>query len=142
LLFLFLDKSGDKMEEHNASQLILVVEDDEKNMKLIADVLELAGYRILKAVDGEEGIAHLKVQDPDMVIADLCMPNLNGWRLGLWIMENKKHKKVPIIFLSALLNEEGLPGKGEFGDYYMPKPFEAKKLIEKIEELLTSKKVA
>lgn len=127
------------MQEQNASKLILVVEDEEKNMRLIADVLELAGYHILKAVDGEEAIAHLKIRNPDLVIADLCIPNFNGWRLGLWIMENKKDKMIPIIFLSALLNEEGPPKQGELGDYYMPKPFDAQKLIQKIEELVTRK---
>jgi CheY-like chemotaxis protein len=128
------------MQEANTSKLILVVEDEERNMKLITDVLETAGYRILKAVDGEEAIARLKVHNPDIIIADLCMPNLNGWRLGLWIAENKKDKKIPIIFLSSLLNEEGPPRQGEYGDYYMPKPLEAQKLIKKMEELLADKK--
>ena len=126
----------------NREKTILIVEDDEKYMRLMADMLQRAGYRILKAADGEEAITHLKVQDPDTVISDLCMPNLNGWRLGLWIMENKKDKKIPIIFLSALLSEEGPPGQGEFGDYYISKPFDIKRLIEKIEELLSSKKAA
>jgi len=128
------------MQKQNESKLILVVEDEEQNMKLIADVLALAGYHILKAVDGEEAIARLKVHNPDLIIADLCMPNFNGWKLGLWIAENKKDKNIPIIFLSSLLSEEGLPQPGELGDYYMPKPFEAERLIKKIEELLTNKK--
>jgi DNA-binding response OmpR family regulator len=122
------------------SKLILVVEDEERNRKLINDVLQKAGYCILTANDGEEAIACLKAHQPDIIIADLCMPNLNGWRLGLWIEENKKGKKIPIIFLSSLLNEEGPPGKGEFGDYYMSKPFDIQALIEKIEELLKKEK--
>lgn len=123
------------MQEPNASKLVLVVEDEEMNMKLLTDHLELAGYHVLKAVDGEEAIACLKVHTPDIVIADLCMPKLNGWRLGLWISENKD-KKIPIIFLSATINEEDLPSHGEPGDYYMPKPVDAQRLIKKIEECL------
>jgi DNA-binding response OmpR family regulator len=130
------------MQEQNASKLILVVEDDEKSMTLVADVLTLSGYRILKAVDGEEAIVHLKAHNPDMVISDLCMPGFDGWRLGLWITENRKDKKIPIIFLSAILNGDGPPGQGELGDYYMPKPLDTQKLIKKIEELLTAKKAA
>jgi DNA-binding response OmpR family regulator len=130
------------MEEQKASQLILVVEDEEKNMKLIADVLQLAGYRILKAVNGEEAIAHLRIHDPDLVISDICMSDVNGWELGFWISENKKDKKVPIIFLSSLISEEGPLKPGEFDDYYMPKPFAAHRLVKKIEELLTVKKGA
>jgi len=129
------------IEEQKASKLILVVEDEERNMRLITDVLQLAGYRILKAVDGEEAVTHLKAQNPDIVISDLCMPNFNGWRLGLWIAENKKDKKIPIIFLSSLLGEEGPPGQGEYGDYYMSKPFDTQRLINKIEELLVIEKV-
>jgi DNA-binding response OmpR family regulator len=128
------------MRGQEASKLILIVEDEEKNMKLVSCELELAGYRILKAADGQEAIDHLKVHDPDIVIADLSMPNFNGWRLGLWITENKKDKRTPIIFLSALISEEGPPSPGEFGDYYMPKPFEHQRLILKIEELLAFKK--
>jgi len=123
------------------SKLILVVEDNEMHMDLITDVLQLAGYSVLKAVDGEKAMACLKVQDPDMVISDFNMPNFSGWKLGLWILEHKKDKKIPIIFLSALLSEEGPPNELDLGDYYFPKPFETKKLIQKIEELLTVKKV-
>jgi adenylate cyclase len=130
------------MQEHGASKFILIVEDEEKSMKLLADVLQLAGYSVQKAVNGTQAIACLKVHKPDMIIADLCMPDFNGWRLGLWIMENKKDEKIPIIFLSSLISEEGPPGQGEYGDYYIPKPFDAQKLTKKIEELLEVKKVA
>jgi len=130
------------MKELNASKLILVVEDNEKHMNLMTDVMELAGYRILKAVNVEEAIVLLKAHNPDMVIADLFLPDLNGWELGLWITKNKKDQNIPIIYLSARLREEALPVQGELGDYYMPKPFDTKRLIEKIEELLAGKKVA
>jgi DNA-binding response OmpR family regulator len=127
------------MQELNTSKLILVVDDEEMSMALIADVLGLAGYRVLKASDGTQAVTCLKDHDPDLVIADLNMPNLNGWQLGLWIMENRA-KKIPLIFLSSLINEGGPPGQAEFGDYYMPKPFKAEILIKKVEELLTAKK--
>ena len=67
------------MSEQNASKLILVVE-EEKNMKLITGVLALAGHRFLKAFDGEEAIAQLKEHDPDIIIADLNMPQFNKWK--------------------------------------------------------------
>lgn len=130
------------MQEQNASKLILVVEDNAKHMTLITDVLELTGYRILKAINVEEAITILKIQDPDIVIADIFLPKFDGWELGIWIVKNKKDKKIPIIYLSALLREESSPIEGELGDYYMSKPFEAQRLIKKIEELLTPKKVA
>jgi len=130
------------MPASNQGKIILIVEDEEKNMKLIADVLQLAGYRILKAVNGEEAIAHIQIQDPDLVVADICMSDVNGWELGFWISENKKDIKIPIIFLSSLISEEGPVKPGEFGECYMPKPFVAQRLIKKIEELLTVTKEA
>ena len=126
----------DMIQEQDISRLILVAEDDPKNMKLITDVLQLAGYRILKAFDGEEVITFLKSETPDIVIADICMANINGWELGFWLSENRKEKEIPIIFLSSLISEEGPLIPGKFGEYYMPKPFETKRLLEKIKGLL------
>jgi DNA-binding response OmpR family regulator len=122
-------------EEKNA-KCILVVEDDEKSMKLVTDILGLSGYRTLKALDGEQALNQFKAHTPDMVIADLNMPNLNGWKLGFWIKEKQKERKIPVIFISALIDAEGRPGANELGDYYFPKPFESSRLIKKIEELL------
>lgn len=124
------------MPGSGVSPCILVVEDDEKHMKLINDLLEAAGYRVVKAVDGKEAMAHFTAHRPELVITDLNVPGLSGWKLGLWIREQKNDRTTPIIFLSALLADEG--GAGPH-DFYLPKPFETQKLLQKVAEVLAAR---
>ena len=115
---------------------ILVVDDDEDIVKVISFRLSASGFNVITAFDGEEGLKKVKIHNPDLVVADLTMPGLNGWQMSLKLKQDEKYKNIPVIILSALVDKEGLAGDAEVGDYYLAKPFDADKLMAKINELL------
>lgn len=115
---------------------ILVVDDDEDIVKLIKIRLQAKGFEVITALDGDTGLFMAKKHNPDLVVADLTMPGMNGWQMSLKLKQDDKYKKIPVIILSALIDKEGLPGDAEVGDFYLAKPFDADKLMAKINELL------
>ena len=115
---------------------ILVVDDDVEIVTLIKMRLSARGYEVITAEDGRDALAQVQRHLPDLVVADLSMPNLDGWRFSQRIRDNEKFKKMPIILLSALVEKEGPADAIEVGDFYMAKPFDAEKLLAKIKEFL------
>ena len=115
---------------------ILVVDDEIDIVTLIKMRLSSKGYEVITAHDGHEALSQVQRHTPDLVIADLNMPHLDGWRLSQKIRDNEKFKTIPIILLSSLVEKEGPAGDLEVGDFYMTKPFEPEALLAKIKELL------
>ncbi len=118
---------------------ILLV-DDEKNFVIVMKSrLENAGYEISAAYDGLEAIEKVSQERPDLIILDLVLPKMDGYKVCQKLKSDDKYKGIPIIMLTAR-------GKGldlerivamEFGaDAYLTKPFEPKELLSKIKELL------
>ena len=118
------------------SKRILVVDDDQGILKVIKIHLEANGYETVVASDGEEAFKEVERQKPDLVVADLIMPNLNGWWLSQKLKEDLRFKEIPLILLSGLLDKDGPPEGNEVGDYYMAKPLKFDKLLAKIKELI------
>jgi len=130
---------GGRTDETSAKPRILVVDDDPHILDLLNNRLIANGYDVIMASDGEEALQQIKAGKPNLVIADLMMPHLNGWQLGQKIKDTAG-KSLPVIVLSALIQQEGKSSDMEVGDFYMAKPFEAEKLIAKVKELLDSRK--
>ena len=119
---------------------ILVVDDDLDILKVIKLHLDSGGFETIVAADGEKAFALVEKMKPDLIIADLLMPNLNGWWLAKKLKEDPQYKKIPMIMLSALLTNDSPPAERELGDYYMAKPVKFEKLLEKIREFLNKSK--
>ena len=115
---------------------ILVVDDDLDILKVIKLHLDSGGFETITAADGEKALALVEKMKPDLIIADLLMPNLNGWWLAKKLKEDSQFKNIPIIMLSAILANDSPPAERELGDYYMAKPVKFEKLLEKIKELI------
>src|SRR5574341_885710 len=81
--------------------VVLIVEDNDKNMKLARDVLQAKGYQTLEAVTGEDGVRLAKEKKPDLVLMDIQLPGINGIEAFRQIRGDAKTKAIPVIALTA-----------------------------------------
>lgn len=79
---------------------ILIIEDNPFNMEISRTVLEEAGYDIIEAADGQEGLEKVS-EEPDLVLLDLSLPKLSGEEVVKAIRKNEKHSDIPVIALTA-----------------------------------------
>lgn len=80
---------------------ILVVEDDPDSREFLATLLKLEGYAVVTANDGLEGIEKVETNRPDIIISDICMPNLDGLDMVKRLRQSPEYKRIPIVMLSA-----------------------------------------
>lgn len=83
------------------NKTIFIVDDNELNIKLAVDLLELAGFNVLKAFDGPAALAMLKVQKPDLILLDIGLPGMNGYEVYQNIRSNENLKSVKIVAFTA-----------------------------------------
>lgn len=113
---------------------ILVVEDEPKIAQLAKDYLVHAGFQVLIAADGPEGILAFKNQKPDLIVLDLGLPNLDGLDVTRIL---RKESNVPIIILTARSDEsDKLVGLELGADDYITKPFSPKELVARVRTVL------
>ena len=80
---------------------ILVIEDDQDNLELIQFLLNKAGYHVLTARDGHQGLEQIHTHAPDLVLLDLAIPGIDGWHLAHMIRSNPDTAAIPIVAVSA-----------------------------------------
>ena len=117
---------------------ILVVEDSATQRKIICKMLVHYGYRILEAKDGYEALSIAEHERPDLVLLDIIMPGIDGYKVMSSIKELPDMGNVPIIMLTSrgkLIDK--MRGKVSATDEYLTKPFKREELIEKINKHLT-----
>ena len=133
-----MPESGPPRSERDARPLIaptiLFADDDQELANLHALFLRRRGYDVLLATDGEEALAKIVAAPPTLVVADLRLPKLDGWRLCQRIKQDARLSRIPVILLSGLLDQES--GRDELADASLPKPCPPERLLEKIRELL------
>ena len=116
---------------------ILVVDDDEAINELIRFNLELSGYKVICAFDGNRGYALAKQELPDAIVLDVMMPEVDGYTVAKRIRENQNTKDIPIIMLTALnMLQNKVQGFNIGVDDYLVKPFEIEELLVRIKALL------
>lgn len=115
---------------------ILIIEDDPEILQITKHVLELNGYVLSTALDGEAGLQKTKQEMPDVVILDLGLPKINGKEVCKEIKKTEKTKNIPVIILSGRNSDaDKIIGKVIGADYYMTKPFQFEELLENITAL-------
>lgn len=118
-------------------QTVLVVEDEEDILELVAYNLEQAGLRTVKARDGEEAMAAVFRERPDLVVLDIMLPKIDGKEVCRRIRQNEKTRSLPVIMLTALAEEVDRIVGFELGaDDYLPKPFSPKELVLRVRAVL------
>jgi two-component system sensor histidine kinase/response regulator len=115
---------------------ILIVDDDQDLPEIIKQALLKEGFDVTIAPDGSQALRLSKISPPDLIIADLTMPVMNGWQLTMKIRQDPNLKKIPIIVLSGMLERDAEPDQFESATAYMVKPFEITQLIAKVKELI------
>ena len=117
---------------------ILVSEDNPDIRKILVMRLEINGYDVIQAQDGEEAVDKIKKESPDLVILDLMMPKMSGFEVCRMIKFDDKYKDMPIIVLSALDQQADREKAIEAGaDAYFIKPFDLELLLNKIKLLVS-----
>ncbi len=116
---------------------ILVVENEVSNRILIERVLSTRGYRCLSATNGYEALDLLDHEHVDLILTDLSMPVLDGYRTTQLIRARPGMKTVPIVAVTAFaLNDEGEAAKKIGCTEYLTKPFKPRQLLEVVDRLL------
>jgi two-component system, cell cycle response regulator DivK len=116
---------------------ILIVEDNEMNRDMLSRRLIRRGYQIIMAVDGAEGIAAAKAENPDLVLMDMSLPVVDGWEATRRLKADAATRSIPVIGLTAHAMAGDREKVIEAGcDDYDTKPVELLRLLQKIEALL------
>lgn len=121
-------------------QKILVIEDEKDVRNTIVELLNNAGYSVFEAEDGQEGIDFLKDQIPDLVISDIMMPKVDGYKVLEYFQILPATMTIPFIFLTAKADPSDVrKGMNTGADDYLTKPFRAKELLEAVKNKLEKK---
>ena len=126
--------AGDKCAQPEAT--ILIIDDNKELLWMLKDILS-DEYAILTAENGEEGLALLKQETPDLIITDIMMPKVDGITLTKQIKSNKHTVHIPLVILSAKnTTDEKIEGIESGADAYIPKPFNTQYLVTVIRQLI------
>ena len=121
----------------NAPRVILVAEDDEDILKLVAVALAGEGYEIDTAADGEEALGCLSTRRPDLAVLDLRMPRIDGFEVSRRIREGADTRDVPVILLTALVEGKDIARGFDAGATdYVKKPFSPSDLVARVKRIL------
>ena len=118
--------------------LILVVDDLRQNLQVIGRILEITGYKTTFASNGKEALSSVHALQPDLILLDLMMPEMNGLEVCEKLKENPYFCKIPIIFLTASNNKADLLQAFKKGAVdYITKPFQSAEVLARVENQLT-----
>jgi DNA-binding response OmpR family regulator len=116
---------------------ILIVEDDANLCELVKLRLEEHGFNVIDVSDGMQMFKKMRKVNPDLIIMDVMLPKMDGYKLCGLLKNYDPYRDIPIIIFTALSGPESKKTAKEMGaDAYIAKPFDAKVLINKINELL------
>lgn len=119
---------------------ILIVDDEESIRNSLAAIFDLYGYQTKTAKDGRDALAQFWDDQPDLVVLDAMMPNLNGYEVCEILKEDPDSRRTPILMLTARRREQDRGLSYALGaDRYMSKPFRLQELLDCVEDLLTAK---
>ncbi len=117
------------------SKRILVVEDQEDNRRIVRDLLTKAGYEMLEAVNGEEGVAMAQTHRPDLILMDIQLPGLDGYEATRRIKADPALRQIPIIAVTSYaLSGDDAKALAAGCDAYVTKPFSPRVLLAKVRE--------
>jgi two-component system cell cycle response regulator DivK len=119
------------------SKKILIVEDNELNMKLFHDLLEVHGYETLQTKDGREALDLARRHTPDLILMDIQLPEVSGLEVTRWIKADDALKSIPVIAVTAFAmkgDEEKIRSGG--CEAYIAKPISVTNFLETIQKVL------
>ena len=116
---------------------VLLVEDNEDNRIVYSTILQHFGYRVMEALNGEEGIAKARTEQPDLILMDISIPVIDGWEATQVLKRDPKTRRIPIIALTAHALASDREKALEVGcDSYLAKPCEPKTVVSEVERFI------
>ena len=119
------------------SKHILVVEDQEDNRRILRDLLTSAGYELIEAVTGTEGVRLARSRRPDLILMDIQLPELDGYEATRQIKADPDLRAIPIVVVTSYaLSGDEAKALAAGADAYVTKPFSPRQLLAKVRELI------
>ena len=116
---------------------ILVTDDSPTIVAMMKELLESAGYSVVTASDGQEALDKAKKERPDLIILDLMLPKIDGYKVCAILKFDKNYSSIPVIILTARAGESDKELGAEVrADAYVTKPFEPDIFLAKVKELI------
>jgi two-component system cell cycle response regulator DivK len=129
--------AADTADDRALRKTILIVEDNDLNMKLFHDLLEAHGYRTVQTKDGMEALKLAREHHPDLILMDIQLPEVSGLEVTRWIREDTDLKSIPIVAVTAFAMKGDEEKIREGGcEAYIAKPISISKFLETIESFL------
>jgi DNA-binding response OmpR family regulator len=120
---------------------ILVVDDELDIVTALSIRLKALGYEVITAADGMAALEAARKQNPDLILLDIMLPKLDGFRVCRMLKFDEKYRHIPIIMITAKVTDADKKTGEEVGaDVYIVKPFNPEELIGKVKQLLGKKK--
>lgn len=124
------------MEKAN-SELVLIIEDNEKNMKLARDILQFHGFATLEATTGEDGVALARERKPAVILMDIQLPGIDGVTALERIRADAETARIPIVAMTASVMKEDRERFDRAGfDGFITKPIDVKQFPEQVREAI------
>ena len=122
---------------------VLVVDDDEVIRRLIAVNLQLEGFDVETAVDGQDCLARVAEIDPDVITLDVMMPRLDGWETAVQLRKSPETAHIKVVLITARAQEDDKTRGSRVGaDAYLTKPFDPNEMIRVVRELASDAPLA
>jgi len=123
-----------------AGELILIVEDNDKNLKLVRDVLQFNGYQTAEAMTAEDGLVLARSQHPALILLDIQLPGMDGFAALRQLRADPITKSTPVMAVTASAMEQDRQNILAAGfDGYMTKPINVKRFTEEIRTVLATR---
>jgi DNA-binding response OmpR family regulator len=120
-----------------ASGRILVVDDEEDLGRILKFALMAAGHQVLLAMDGAEGLRMAREESPDLILLDLMLPKIDGYKVCRMLKFDERYKHIPVVILSARTQEVDKQMARETGaDLFITKPYNLNEILTTIQQLL------
>ena len=120
---------------------VLIVEDNDKNMKLARDVLQVKGYQTLEAVTGEQGVELAKEKTPDLVLMDIQLPGISGIEAFKQLRADPRTARIPVVALTASVTPTDRSQITAAGfDAFVSKPISLKEFLDTVKRLVEAAK--
>jgi excisionase family DNA binding protein len=132
----FLDRSGPSSASGGRGPVVLIVDDDERMREYVRVNLEMEGYTVREAGDGEEGLQVLEESTPDLVLLDVMMPGVDGWEMLRRVQERHGVGTIPVIMFSGKVDESAEEAAKRGAQGFIGKPFNPQELIDQTKQLL------
>ena len=131
------DRVGMTKPANGSAKTVMVVEDNDLNMKLFHDLLEAHGYNILQTKDGMEALKMARQHQPDLILMDIQLPEVSGLEVTKWIKEDDTLKSIPVVAVTAFAMKGDEEKIREGGcEAYIAKPISVTNFLETVERFL------